>query len=221
MKRGENEGRPVIEIFIIHRLNLTSPCNAACNCEQTKYAPVCHELSGTTFFSACHAGCRAIINDTTFDDCTCIDSLFQDTSLHLDNQTLELGFHALKNRLVTAGPCKQDCSIPFILFTTLSIVTNVFCSSARIGYILVSYRCVETKDKSLALGVAALVTSMFGFVPGPILFGAIMDSTCLVWNISCEEKGNCWFYDRDNFRYYVNLASACSYMLIIINAKKF
>lgn len=205
-------------------MNLTTPCNAVCNCKLVKYAPVCHESSGTTFFSACHAGCHAIVNDTTFGDCACIPSPLyeytthiQGASLRLDHQSSKPDLAALNHRLVTVGLCKQDCSMPYILFTAVTIITNILSCSSKVGYVLVNYRCVETRDKSIAQGVSLLVISLFGLIPGSIIFGAIMDSTCLVWDSSCEKEGNCWFYHRTNFRYYVNLTAACESLLIIIS----
>ena len=37
---------------------------------------------------------------------------------------------------------------------------------------------------------------LVGFVPGPILFGTVVDSTCLFWQHECGQRGNCWVYDR-------------------------
>ena len=34
-----------------------------------------------------------------------------------------------------------------------------------------------------------------GNVPGPIVFGIIFDTACLVWQVRCEEQGSCWIYD--------------------------
>ena len=196
-------------------MNLTAPCNAACNCELVKYSPVCHETTGTTFFSACHAGCRSLVNDTTFGDCAClsdITSVFHErklegASLRLDDESFNR-FPSLPNDRVTAGPCKQNCFKPFVWFFLVSTVTNILGCSGRIGNVLLNYRCVDIKDKSMAQGIALLMVSLFALIPGPIIFGAIMDSTCMIWDMSCQNKGNCWFYHRDNFRYYVNLTAA-------------
>lgn len=48
-------------------------------------------------------------------------------------------------------------------------------------------------------------TSIFSFVPGPFIVAHIMDKTCLVWGKTCTTKGNCWAYDTDNMRFYVNV----------------
>lgn len=35
-----------------------------------------------------------------------------------------------------------------------------------------------------------------GFIPGPILFGWLIDLSCLVWHDKCGEGGSCFFYDN-------------------------
>ena len=35
-----------------------------------------------------------------------------------------------------------------------------------------------------------------GTVPGPIVFGAIIDSTCMIWREKCGENASCWIYDN-------------------------
>ncbi|UYV61527.1 hypothetical protein LAZ67_1005171 [Cordylochernes scorpioides] len=47
------------------------------------------------------------------------------------------------------------------------------------------------------------------FIPYPLVFGALTDAACLVWEEKCGETGNCWLYDSDKFRYYLHgLAAA-------------
>lgn len=200
------------------RINLTAPCNAACNCENVKFSPVCHEASRTTFISACHAGCTSVVNDTIFGQCSCVaelESTFRERNIL--GASLRLIDDASKTfqyndedfgRRVTVGPCKQDCFMPWMMFGVFSTFVNILGCSGRIGNVLLNFRCVETRDKSLAQGISLMMGSLFALIPGPIIFGAIMDSTCLIWDFSCQHKGNCWFYDRDNFRYYVNVTSA-------------
>ena len=71
-----------------------------------------------------------------------------------------------------------------------------------------SGRSVSDVDKSLAIGLATALMSIFAFIPAPIMFGAVVDQSCLVW----EEKpcgggqGNCLFYDADKLRVYLHTA---------------
>ena len=32
-------------------------------------------------------------------------------------------------------------------------------------------------------------------------FGAIINSTCIYWQYTCEERGACWIYDIVKYRY--------------------
>lgn len=70
-------------------------------------------------------------------------------------------------------------------------------------------RAVEVRDKALTHGMGLTLMSFFALIPGPILFGRIIDSTCKIWTEKCGERGNCLLYDQDQFRYWVNLVSAC------------
>ena len=43
------------------------------------------------------------------------------------------------------------------------------------------YRSVEPIQRSLALGLQTLLIRGIGTVPGPIIFGYLIDITCLLW----------------------------------------
>ncbi|XP_076171116.1 organic anion transporting polypeptide 33Ea isoform X2 [Ptiloglossa arizonensis] len=210
------------------QMNLTFSCNRGCNCDGVKYSPVCHEASRTTFFSACHAGCRAIINDKEFGNCSCLP-------LNPDSSGLGLlfGYDADSKPLVTqsiyrsdphtvnydkvrAGPCTSDCSRPYVLFMVLTCIIESLACSGKIGNVLVNYRSVEKKDKNFAQGITLMMISLFALIPGPIIYGAIIDSTCLIWEESCGTRGNCWFHHGRNFRYLVNITSAAFSMIGVL-----
>ncbi|KAJ1527748.1 hypothetical protein ONE63_007703 [Megalurothrips usitatus] len=109
---------------------------------------------------------------------------------------------------VRAGPCELDCKNVFLIFICITTVMHTLGSSGKVGNLLVNYRAVDARDKSFAQGLSLFLISIFAFIPGPILFGAIIDSTCLVWDESCGRKGNCWLYDKHSFRLYVNATAA-------------
>lgn len=52
-----------------------------------------------------------------------------------------------------------------------------------------------------------MMISLFALIPGPIIYGYIIDSTCLKWNFKCGSRGNCQLHNQDQFRYYVNMAA--------------
>lgn len=73
---------------------------------------------------------------------------------------------------------------------------------------LLGIRCIEEKDKNLSIGLTLSILSLFALVPSPILFGWIIDSTCILWGKTCGGSGNCWLYDTVALRYNVNFVAA-------------
>lgn len=64
------------------------------------------------------------------------------------------------------------------------------------------YRVVADEQRALALGVQSAMTRLLGTVPGPLIFGALFDASCLSWQEECGQRGNCWIYDRSRLSYY-------------------
>lgn len=63
-------------------------------------------------------------------------------------------------------------------------------------------RSVNEEERSFALGMQFVIFRLFGYIPAPILFGNLIDSTCLLWKSTCGEKaGRCLLYDIEQFRY--------------------
>ena len=44
---------------------------------------------------------------------------------------------------------------------------------------------------------------MPGFFLGPVLYGALFDASCLVWQETCGERGSCWIYDTTKLAWYM------------------
>jgi hypothetical protein len=109
---------------------------------------------------------------------------------------------------MTPGACLTGCALGFYTFSVISSIINCFGTSGRIGNILVNFRCVSVQDKSVTQGLILMLVSLFALIPGPILFGRIIDETCIVWTEQCSgRRGNCQLYDQKLFRYYVNLTA--------------
>ena len=41
-----------------------------------------------------------------------------------------------------------------------------------------------------------IIDIFLGSTPLPIIFGAILDEACIVWQKSCDSSGSCWIYDN-------------------------
>ena len=42
-----------------------------------------------------------------------------------------------------------------------------------------------------------------GSLPGPIVFGSIIDSTCTLWHEEDGVRGQCWFHNRRDLALYM------------------
>lgn len=81
-------------------------------------------------------------------------------------------------------------------------------SSGRASNFLVGIRCVEERDKTLAIGFGMALVRLLAAVPSPIFFGYIIDNACVAWGKTCTRKGNCWLYDGETLRYTFFYSSA-------------
>ena len=75
--------------------------------------------------------------------------------------------------------------------------------------LMVVLRSVAEEEKAFALGIQFVIFRLFGYIPSPILFGNVIDSTCLLWKSTCEGEagGRCLMYDIEAFRYKYVLAT--------------
>lgn len=75
------------------------------------------------------------------------------------------------------------------------------------------FSAVEPRDKAFSQGFSLFMVSLFALIPGPIIFGRTIDSTCLVWSVKCGQRRNCQLYDPIKFRYYLHSNSAIFFLL--------
>ncbi|XP_050421876.1 solute carrier organic anion transporter family member 74D-like [Adelges cooleyi] len=169
--------------------NVTMSCNSDCNCSPSMdYNPICSYDKLTTFYSPCHAGCSQVdtINGTKwYGGCECIEGL----------------------GTAFEGLCPIDCGNNFIIFLFIMAGTRFLSSTGRAGNTIIQIRSVEEQDKSLALGFTEVLVAVVAFLPGPIFYGTIVDTTCIIWGSKCGSTGNCWLYDGKRFKYYLNFIS--------------
>lgn len=104
------------------------------------------------------------------------------------------------------------CFLKFRLVNMKLFINNIYIfkiffsgATGRASNFLVSVRCVEERDKTVAMGFGLMFMSLFSFIPSPIFFGTVLDRTCLVWGKTCSGKGNCWLYDGASLRLLLHL----------------
>ena len=59
-------------------------------------------------------------------------------------------------------------------------------------------RCVPENKRSFAAGIQFVMFKTLGLLPGPIIFGHLVDLSCRLWQVSCGKKGRCFDYDIKN-----------------------
>lgn len=152
----------------IHQKSIM-PCNQNCHCDFVKYSPVCGSDT-LTYISACHAGCSEISfkNSTKmFEECSCVGS-----QNYEDNSPFS---HGPVKSSAKSGPCSVNCSKELAIFLVIMCAMKFIGATGRTSNFLVSIRCIDQKDKSVAIGLGATLIHLFAFIPSPILFGYILD----------------------------------------------
>ncbi|KAM9847258.1 solute carrier organic anion transporter family member 2B1 isoform 2-T2 [Aulostomus maculatus] len=157
-------------------------CSSGCGCPPDAFMPVCGS-DRMEFRSPCHAGCVVMETDgggkiINFTECRCVS-----------------GFGS-----ASPGTCGSGCSHLLPLFVALLGVTSFIASFSQTPSYMMILRTVPTEDKSLAIGVQHMMFRVLAFMPGPVLYGKVIDTTCILWGRECGRQTSCLYYNLDLFR---------------------
>lgn len=194
----------IVEPF---QVNLTAACNFGCECRMTDVEPVCGN-NGLTYFSPCHAGCTAFSSQANYTNCACVQANVTNFYRGLaDGAEAQASVAAADFAEVTvvpvatAGPCTRPCRTIYPFLILLFFMTFLV-AGTQMPLLMIVLRSVSEEERSFALGMQFVIFRLFGYIPAPILFGNLIDSTCLLWKSTCGEKGGrCLVYNIEAFRY--------------------
>jgi hypothetical protein len=165
-----------------------------CNCDSKIFKPVCLKESNDTFYqSACLAGC--IGYDSTRDiyfNCSQVPDTF------VKGQINETYFNYFTNGLCTTNSCDGKLIISYTCIALLMLLNAL----TFLPYLKVTIGCINAKEmNSIGLGMKQFFMNMAGTIPGPIIFGSVIDQSCKYWHTDSSEQSVCKMYDNQKFAF--------------------
>ena len=159
--------------------SMTLPCNEGCSCLSSSFEPVC--VNGVNFFSPCHAGCTE--HEINFLNCACANaSLNYDltSTTSSSSSSSPSAFSAPISTDGIPGLCPDSsCSWQLWLFWAIFALLAMPLVSARYLAMESTLRVVPRDVKSWATGIQLLLFNLIGSLPGPLIYGGILDGACL------------------------------------------
>ncbi|XP_062547204.1 solute carrier organic anion transporter family member 4A1 isoform X2 [Armigeres subalbatus] len=181
---------------------LVNACNSKCTCSKMNYEPICG-ADGVMYYSPCYAGCSEetnLENAKVYKDCTCINATFGSNEPYRNHEAVNT-------------MCESECNHLWI-FVVLCFLVMFFTFLATMPALSATLRCVHDDQRSFALGIQWIKVRILGTIPAPMIFGRLIDETCILWQESCDDHGACLVYDNAFMSKYMLLLAligkACS-----------
>ena len=74
-------------------------------------------------------------------------------------------------------------------------------------------RIVPSSQRSFALAFQSAISRALGSIPGPLLFGAVLDYSCLLRQTKCNKDGGCNLYSGGRMALYMALLCGTCFIL--------
>ena len=166
-----------------------------CHCDESLYKPVCLTDTDTSseyvFQTACIAGCKQYDSQSgKYAECSYAECVLQDEK---KSQEAEL----VNGLCPTPNGCKNNLIISYMtIFFVMFFTAMVY-----VPYLKVTFGCAEDRPEinAIALGIKQLAMTGIGTIPGPIIFGSVIDLTCKYWYTDCLNQKVCKIYSNKDF----------------------
>ncbi|XP_065357343.1 solute carrier organic anion transporter family member 4A1 [Calliphora vicina] len=182
------------DLTVASSFTLEANCNTNCSCSKLLYDPVCG-TNNVMYYNPCFAGCafESSTNESkSYKDCECISQIIANTTIVGGDE-----YDA------TNTMCSSSCQyLPY--FVALCFMLMLFTFLATMPALSATLRCVYDDQRSFALGIQWIKVRLLGTIPAPMIFGALIDETCILWQERCdEEAGACLVYENSNMSRYM------------------
>ncbi|XP_068036517.1 solute carrier organic anion transporter family member 2B1 [Anomalospiza imberbis] len=161
-------------------------CNAQCRCPERGFNPVCGS-DGVEYTSPCSAGCSSVTlrpdsSVLNYSGCSCVGG-------------------PGPAGVARPGTCGTGCSHLFVPFVVLSCLAGILASTSHTPSFMLILRSIQPEDKSFAVGIQFMLLRVLAWMPGPVLYGSAIDTSCVLWERRCERRAACRYYDNTLFRH--------------------
>ncbi|KAH6932351.1 hypothetical protein HPB50_004880 [Hyalomma asiaticum] len=171
--------------------DLKLSCNSYCNCSPVGYDPVCGS-DNFTYYSPCIAGCgnvRSFKRTKLYTQCTCVHGPTLFMAAEEGNET---GYYYMARR----DPCAADCGL-ITVYAVAIFIALFFTFLLIVPALTALLRSLDEDIKSTGIGVNYVAIRLLGTIPGPILFGHLIDRSCILWEGTCSGgSGACAIYEN-------------------------
>ena len=133
----------------------------------------------------------------------CVSQVYSDcTCIRTPPINLTMGDNVISYEAINTT-CNTSCSYlwPFIALAFCNMFITFLCTMPALSATL---RVVRDDQRSFALGIQWIKVRILGTIPAPMVFGALIDDTCILWNETCDGGGSCLVYDNLYMSRYVS-----------------
>lgn len=192
MSNTSSAVKPTSYIGYHQGMPLEARCNANCQCKTYPYSPIC--ANGINYYNPCFAGCTMMnpmngsITESKFYNCSCV-------AASASSPTVGLG-------IAVGGRCPSTCNL-LIPFMVLLFFIMFFTFIVNVPSTTVLMGVIQLEDRTFALGIQNAIYRTLGSIPAPIIFGALMDRVCVMWEyVTCGHfgEGSCSQFNSGDLR---------------------